>query len=98
MMKPSEMFEAAAMHIREYGHRKGGYGAAGEPCCIAGAVVAVEGAKDDCSMRWQLARKWLMWAIGTGDLVQWNDRPETTPGAAFNALWFAAKLARSEGR
>lgn len=92
-MEASEALEAAAMHIRRYGHMKGAYGRAGEPCCISGAITVVS-ATNNAAFRAQV----FLCSVLRYPAALWNDRPETTPGAAFNALWAAAKLARSEGQ
>lgn len=90
------------MHVRKYGHTKGRTGYRETPCCLIGSLCAVSydywsntiaiGAiarvvDGDASLFSNSAR-----------VKRWNDRPETTAGAAFNALWAAAKLARSEGK
>lgn len=102
-MKPSEILEAAAMHIRKFGHIKGTSGYGGGPCCIIGAIsrggfgyYQSKTAAMTILGRVIYGRK--IEFLPSSELALWNDRPETTPGAAFNALWAAAKLARSEGR
>ncbi len=107
-MKPSAILDRAAVLIRKRGHaqfvsrhRDGSF-------CIAAAIDhEFDAAREEAhyaSPLWlddtdrNAAHRYVRHATRCATVPGFNDDYDTTPGLAVNALVFAAKMAREDGR